>query len=133
MYSGHLPLPEIPSMLILIRVILLCGLIISLITPQGHAQSISLTGRVTDKQSGEDLIGAHIFLKEHDIGIVTNRYGHFTVNIPPADSIRLTVSFLGYQKLDTVLYPKHPGQMVEFSLTEQITTLLSVNVTAKYW
>ena len=101
-----------------------------MITPQGHAQSISLTGKVTDKQSGEDLIGAHIFLKEHDIGIVTNRYGHFTVNIPPADSIRLTVSFLGYQKLDTVLYPKHPGQMVEFSLTEQITTLLSVNVTA---
>ncbi len=39
----------------------------------------TVSGYVKDKQTGETLIGANVFLKENKKGAVTNNYGFFSI------------------------------------------------------
>lgn len=61
------------------------------------AQGVTLSGYVTDKTSGERLIGASIYLPKINAGTVTNSYGFFSITCPGKnDSILLQVSYTGY-------------------------------------
>ncbi len=56
-----------------------------------------ISGRVTDKVNGEQLIGASVFIKELKIGASTDINGdYFILNVPPG-TYTLTVSMLGYK------------------------------------
>lgn len=55
-----------------------------------------ITGRVTDKQTGEGLPGVSVILKGTRLGASTNADGEFTIiNIPPG-TYDLNFSFIGY-------------------------------------
>jgi len=105
------------------RSISLSFLLVVLTFYTAHGQSLNLSGNVMDGQSGEDLIGAHVLVKGHDIGGVTNRYGHFSIAISDTDSVDIAVSFLGYETLDTILHKNELAHHVAFSLKEQVTTM----------
>ncbi len=49
--------------------------------PDGGATVIN--GEIKDRETGEPLIGATIFIEELSRGFVTNRFGHFTLSLPP--------------------------------------------------
>ncbi|MBC7889909.1 MAG: SusC/RagA family TonB-linked outer membrane protein [Ferruginibacter sp.] len=62
---------------------LLLGIAVFLLLPGGvHAQNISVTGKVTNKSSGEPLAGASIAVKGAAIATSTDRAGNFTVKLP---------------------------------------------------
>ena len=61
-------------------------------TPQRH----TLSGFVTDSESGERLLGANLYVPLLRAGTVTNDYGFYSLTLPP-DSTYLRVSYLGYQ------------------------------------
>ena len=66
------------------------------IGPEVRAQSFTVSGFVTDGQSGESLIGANIFVHGLNTGTVTNNYGFYSLTLP-GDSVYLTVSYIGYE------------------------------------
>ncbi|PHN01286.1 TonB-dependent receptor [Flavilitoribacter nigricans] len=57
--------------------------------------SYTISGYVEDAESGEKLIAANVYDEKSGQGVVTNTYGFFSLTLP-ADSITLTVSYIGY-------------------------------------
>jgi len=61
----------------------------------------TMSGSITDGETGEVLIGATIYVEPLKTGTAANEYGFYSLTLPTG-SYALTVSFLGYQseKLD---------------------------------
>lgn len=59
---------------------------------------LSISGNITDAATGEELIGATLFIPEIDRGTATNVYGFYSVTLPPGD-YTLKVSYIGYEQL----------------------------------
>lgn len=81
--------------------LLFCALV-CLISANVDAQNFTISGHVTDKKNGEELIGANIFVKELKNGTVTNVYGFYSLSIPKG-TYTLEYSYLGYKGKDTVV------------------------------
>ncbi|WP_343745688.1 TonB-dependent receptor [Chitinophaga sp.] len=60
----------------------------------------TLSGYVEDAASGERLIGVSLVAPQFEAGTVTNGYGFYSLTLP-ADTVRIQLSYLGYQRLDT--------------------------------
>lgn len=65
-------------------------------------QKYTLSGYITDASSGEELIGAAVFVKETSGGAVTNLYGFYSLSLP-AGSYQITWSFVGYTPIEQVI------------------------------
>ncbi len=63
----------------------------------------TLAGYVRDRETGEVLPGAHVFLPDLRRGSVTSRAGYFAFPNLPAGSHRVQVTFIGYAPIDTLL------------------------------
>ncbi|WP_084185619.1 TonB-dependent receptor [Chitinophaga niabensis] len=72
-----------------------------LIVPRPR-QPGTLSGYVEDQASGERLIGVSLAVPEYQAGTTTNSFGFFSITIP-ADSIRIRLSYIGYQRVDTMI------------------------------
>ncbi|MFQ3598386.1 MAG: TonB-dependent receptor [Chloroherpetonaceae bacterium] len=59
-------------------------------------ENVKLVGKVTDKDSGEELIGASVVIVGTSFGAKTNIDGEFSLNVKPG-KIDLRVSYVGYQ------------------------------------
>ncbi len=66
------------------------------VIPLSAQENIKLVGKVTDKDSGEELIGASVVIVGTTLGTKTNIDGEFTLNVKPG-KIDLRVSYVGYQ------------------------------------
>ena len=55
----------------------------------------TISGYVTDAETGEELLGAQIFVKELGTGGVTNIYGYYSLTIPQGN-YTVTYSFVGF-------------------------------------
>jgi outer membrane cobalamin receptor len=66
-------------------------------------QSYTVSGKITDKETGEDLIGASVLVAELVKGVATNSYGFYSLSLP-AGKYTIRYSYMGYenaeQKLD---------------------------------
>lgn len=60
-------------------------------------QQITISGFITDAQSGEHLCGATLYELNSGNGIATNGYGFYSLTLP-AGKIHLQVSYVGYQQ-----------------------------------
>ncbi len=56
----------------------------------------SLKGQLRDAQTGEDLIGATVFINELNTGTTTNEYGFYSLRIPKG-AYTITFSYIGYE------------------------------------
>lgn len=56
----------------------------------------TISGYLNEEETGEDLIGANIFIKELLQGTSTNQYGFYSITVPEG-SYNLIYSYLGYQ------------------------------------
>ena len=60
------------------------------------AQTYTVSGYVRDGQSGEPLIQATVLHQATGQGVVTNRYGYYSLTLSAADSLTLRFSYVGY-------------------------------------
>ena len=60
------------------------------------AQQYTISGYITDSDSGEALIGANIVDFKTNSGTISNTYGFYSLTLP-TDSVYLTLSYIGYQ------------------------------------
>jgi len=59
-------------------------------------EKYTLSGTLTDVQSGEALIGATIYVTSIQKGTATNTYGFYSITLPEVDSMGVIFSYLGY-------------------------------------
>lgn len=62
---------------------------------QAYAQDRSLSGRVTDRGTGQGLPGVTVLAKGTTTGTSTNSDGAYTLSVP-ATVTRLTFSYVGF-------------------------------------
>ena len=67
-----------------------------LLTVHGQSERFTISGYVREAVSGESLIGVNIYLSDHKTGTVTNTYGFYSLTLPPADSVELIISYVGF-------------------------------------
>ncbi len=58
----------------------------------------TISGHIKDKETGEDLIGATVYVEELKSGTASNEYGFYSITLPPGKySVRF--SYLGYESI----------------------------------
>jgi hypothetical protein len=62
----------------------------------------TISGYVTDAETGEALVGANVYFRDIGIGTSANAYGFYSMTIPPGDYI-LQGSYLGYSSFDSLV------------------------------
>ena len=66
------------------------------------AQTITLSGRISDAQTGEYILGANIINSSTGKGVSTNIYGFYSLQLPLGEN-SLQVSFIGYNPQNKTL------------------------------
>ncbi len=66
-------------------------------------QSFTISGYVSDAQSGERLLGTNIYDDSRLKGTTTNNYGFFSLTLP-AGNVALNASFVGYKAIQKRFY-----------------------------
>lgn len=88
------------------------------------AQSITVSGKVLDKEDNEPLIFASIGIKGKPIGTVSNSLGEFDFHIPPEcrDEL-LVISMLGYENFQTPVSNLIGKDTIVFRLNKAVQML----------
>ncbi|MCF8372172.1 MAG: TonB-dependent receptor [Bacteroidales bacterium] len=94
-----------------------------------EAQESGIAGKVSDSESGEALIGVHVFYDKNH-GIATDQDGFFRFTLPPGN-YHLRLRYLGYdEKLVDALVAENKTTEIEISLKPSTTLLQGVVVSA---
>jgi hypothetical protein len=60
-----------------------------------HAQSFTISGYVSDKNSGERLLSATVFNSKDFNGTISNEYGFYSLTLP-RDTVILNFNYIGF-------------------------------------
>jgi TonB-linked SusC/RagA family outer membrane protein len=102
---------------------LLMVLLLSCLWYQASAQDRTVSGRVTDRTSGQGLPGVTVLAKGTTVGTSTNADGAFSLGVP-ASATRLTFSFIGYVAQERAI----EGSTVDVALATDVKQLDEVVV-----
>ncbi|MCF2495434.1 TonB-dependent receptor [Dyadobacter chenhuakuii] len=92
-------------------------LIFVFVSFQAFAQEqITISGFVREKGSLELLPGVNVYLENSTVGTVTNTYGFYSLTIPKSDSVRISYSFVGYERQE-VSVEKVVSQQIDIALS----------------
>lgn len=95
----------------------------------GHASSVmSLTGKITDKKTGEALPGATILIPDYKTGAISNVEGIYKIENLPQARILVQVSLAGYQTIVETI-DLSAVTTKDFELEPAVTELNEVVVT----
>jgi hypothetical protein len=90
----------------------------------------TVSGYVRDSKSGEELIGATVYIKElPSTGITTNAYGFYSITLPEGNYTLIT-QFVGTETQSSQI-TLDKSQKIDFSLSEKVTELNEVIVTSE--
>ena len=92
------------------------------------ANKYTISGHITD-ESGEELIGATIYVKSLKTGTVTNAYGFYSLTIPK-NSYQIIYSYVGYET-QIKKVELNQNLRINIVLKEQSKTLNEVVITAE--
>lgn len=92
-------------------------------------QTFTVSGSVKDAKTGEDLIGATIFIKKLNTGTITNAYGFYSLSVK-SGSYNVIVQYLGYEPQEQQI--NMVGSLnLNFSLSEQANQIEDIVVTSR--
>jgi TonB-linked SusC/RagA family outer membrane protein len=75
------------------------ALLLCFVSQGGYAQTLRLTGKVTQKPDGQSLPGASVTVKGTTIGVVTDVNGNYSLNIPQGGGT-IAVTFVGMTTIE---------------------------------
>lgn len=103
-----------------------CGLCL----PVAFAQdgTITVSGTVTDSETGELVVGAALYVAAQDIGGITNQYGYYSLTLV-GDSVRMVVSHVAYTP-QILTYTSQEDLVLDISLVPSTLALEELEVTA---
>lgn len=92
-------------------------------------QHFTLSGYITDAKTGENLIGATVFIKELPRqGSTTNSYGYYSITVPDGN-YQISVQYMGYATKNQQV-KLNESQKIDFQLSEQANELKEVVVSS---
>ncbi|MFO7523946.1 MAG: carboxypeptidase-like regulatory domain-containing protein, partial [Ignavibacteriaceae bacterium] len=101
-YSNFCYMHSIKKMIIkgqLKKILSVTALTILLSTQLFPQSSGSINGKIVDATTGEELIGANIYLEGTSLGAASDLNGQYLMKGIPAGSYNLIASMIGYAKL----------------------------------
>lgn len=116
----------------LVLAVMLCGVCpvarAQTAAPEGKSpRHYTLSGRVEDLTSGEQMIGVSIMAPYQDMGTQTSNFGYYSLTLN-TDTATIRISSLGYRTLDTFLELKHDLVMHFKMATSPTSELQTVTV-----
>jgi outer membrane receptor protein involved in Fe transport len=92
-----------------------------------------IAGTITDKETGEPLLGANIIVEGMNLGAATDLKGHYTILEVPPGTYRLQISYIGYRsiKVNDVHVNIDQTARVDMSLQSQAVNSGEVVVVAE--
>lgn len=94
------------------------------------AQSIS--GQITDGETGQPLPGATVLLPTLDLGTTTTLEGRYQIDLPHTGSFRITFSFVGYKtETRSIDIGENETATLDIVLTPSFVEIGDVTVTAR--
>ena len=93
------------------------------------AQSVSFSGTVSEKKSGEPLIGANVYFNGTTLGTVTNKNGEFVIRNVKPGTYEVIVSCIGYHRVREEIILSGTKTKFDCSLEKSNSTLGEVVVT----
>ncbi len=75
-------------------------ILLSALTIAGFAQQkkYTLSGEMKDAKTGEELVGASVYVEELKTGVTTNSYGFYSLSLP-SGSYTIVFSYIGYESI----------------------------------
>ena len=106
--------------------------VVSILLSISSVGAATYKGYVKDAKTGEELIGATIFIKEYpNIGSTTGLDGSFVIdNVPNADKITIVCSYISYQTMEKVISAT-TTELINFDLPADTQLLDEVTVIAR--
>ncbi len=109
----------------------ICALTAKTAVPQQLAANVpqgkhTISGTVSDASTGEELIGATVYIKELGSGTTTNTYGFYSLTVADGD-YELVAQFIGYTPMSKKISLKQ-NIKVNFSLETTSTEIAQVDV-----
>lgn len=92
-----------------------------------QAQKRTVSGYVTDAESGEKLIGARVFDPKLKAGSLTNAYGFYSITVE-ADTLALSCNYIGYESSKRVIVLKG-DTTIHFALLPEGVNVETVEIT----
>ena len=86
----------------------------------------TINGKLTDKQSGEALVGATIYVRELETGAVSDVYGNYSLTLAEG-SYSLVYSYMGYTTIERSIH-LNAHQRISFELDPFQQTLKEVEI-----
>lgn len=109
---------------------LILGLLLLLIPGLLFAQDGTITGTISDEQTGDPLPGATVQISEIGAGVATDSDGEYTLDVEPGSYV-LSVSFVGYAQTEREIEVAADETIVEdFELLPGAVELDEVAITA---
>ena len=94
------------------------------------AQTLTISGYVTDENTGEVLIGTNVYEVNLRVGTTTNNYGFFSLTLPATTAV-VRFSYQGYAT-ETIPFQQSVEESLRIELTPIVLVLDSLEVTASY-
>ncbi|MDA3929031.1 MAG: carboxypeptidase-like regulatory domain-containing protein [Prolixibacteraceae bacterium] len=109
------------------------GILFIVITLSSIAQKASLKGNVSDKITGETIVGASVIIEGTTIGAMTDFDGNFQINNIPSGTHTIICSFISYEpeKLEEISFKPGESKENNFLLGEAVVQVAEVNVIAR--
>ena len=82
-------------------------------------EEFTISGTISDAETGETLIGATVTIASLDLGTTTNEYGFYSITLPPQEEIELLVRYVGFQ---------NQSRTIELNADVQLNIELSTGV-----
>jgi len=92
-------------------------------------ENFTLNGYVKDKQNGEELIGASVYIPSIKVGAVANAYGFYSITIPKG-TYEVSYSFVGF-KTEVVSIVLNSNQVHNIELDAEATIMEEIVVSDK--
>lgn len=113
--------------LILVSLLLICP---GFSFPNNNTSNAHLSGKVTDKATGESLPGVSIYFPDLKTGTLTKPDGTYSIGKLPATRLLVQVRFVGYKML-TEQIDLTVNQTLDFKLEISVTEISEVVVTGQ--
>ncbi|MBI9061334.1 MAG: TonB-dependent receptor [Marinilabiliaceae bacterium] len=115
------------------RLLIYFSLIMGMMVAKGNTvlgqNKFTLSGKVTEEATGEDLIGVTIYTANQTTGTMTNTYGFYSLTLPEGE-YSISYSFIGYTT-QTRQITLNQDQVVNMSLNTTQTDLEEIVVKAE--
>ncbi|RFP65544.1 SusC/RagA family TonB-linked outer membrane protein [Hymenobacter lapidiphilus] len=108
------------------KILLTAALLAPVLLQQAAAQNRQISGRITDRSSGQGLPGVTVLVKGTTIGVSTNADGSYTISAP-ASATTLTFSSIGFVAVER---PIGTASTIDIGLSTDSKVLGEVVVTA---